>query len=132
MFLKTFDCYKSILCVALLLFFSHQAQSQADLISGSISISKTNYSPGTGPNRLIVDCIANEDENNVRSHWGGQPLDVAYAITRILDISGQHMRASIYKEGDQIVVDGAELAAGVYMLQVSDELMSRHVWFVRN
>lgn len=60
------------------------------------------------------------------------PFEAAPEDVRILGVSGQHMKARIYREGDKIVVDGAELPAGVYMLQVSDGLVNQHVRFVRN
>lgn len=60
------------------------------------------------------------------------PFEAAPEDVYILGISGQHMKARIYKEGDKIVVDGAELPAGVYMLQISDGLLNQHVRFVRN
>lgn len=82
MFLKIFGCSRLLLCVSLVLLVSQEAFCQADLISGSISTSATNYSPGTGPNRIIVVCIANETNNNVRTvdgiTWGGQSLDRAH------------------------------------------------------
>jgi hypothetical protein len=65
--------------------FQTVASGQASVVTGSVSNSKTNYSPGVGNNRLIVVAVSNENSNNVRTvtsiTWGGQNLTFAAGRT---------------------------------------------------
>ncbi|MBT1697379.1 T9SS type A sorting domain-containing protein [Fulvivirgaceae bacterium PWU4] len=85
MFLRTFHGSKCILCVAFFLFFSTEAFSQASIIPGSISTSKTNYAAGAGPNRIIVVCVSDFTGNGARTvssiTWGGQTFTNASVIS---------------------------------------------------
>ncbi|MFN3839908.1 MAG: T9SS type A sorting domain-containing protein [Cyclobacteriaceae bacterium] len=72
---------------------------QASVISGSVSNSKTNYSPGAGNNRLIVVAVSNENNNNVRTvtsiTWGGQALTFAAGRTNA-GAGANDLRAEIW------------------------------------
>lgn len=72
---------------------------QASVVSGSVSNSKTNYSPGVGNNRLIVVAVSNENNNNVRTvssiTWGGQNLTFAVARTN-QGSGGNDLRTEIW------------------------------------
>lgn len=69
--------------IAAALFMGAQALGQASYISGSLSNSKTNYSPGVGANRLLVVIASQETNNGSRTvssiTWGGQNLTLARA-----------------------------------------------------
>lgn len=89
--------------LVLICFFNYagikSANGQASVVSGSVSTSKTNYSPGLGNNRLLVVSVSNETNNNVRSvtgiTWGGQSL--VFASSRVNGGSGSNdLRAEIW------------------------------------
>ncbi len=73
--------------------------SQATVVPGSVSNSKTNYSPGVGPNRLLVVAVSNENNNNVRTvtsiTWGGQNLTFAAGRTNA-GTGSNDLRAEIW------------------------------------
>lgn len=77
-------CIVSIISISLCLVYSFQTFGQASVVSGSITTSKTNYSPGIGNNRLLVVSVTNETNNNARTvtsiTWGGQAL--TFAVSR--------------------------------------------------
>lgn len=67
-----------ILLAFFILVIKNNVYGQASVVTGSVSTSTTNYSPGAGNNRLLVVSVANERNNGVRSitsiTWGGQNL----------------------------------------------------------
>ncbi len=64
--------------LAVVLFCGTHALGQASYISGSLSTSKTGYSPGVGANRLLVVIASSQTNNGGRTvssiSWGGRSL----------------------------------------------------------
>lgn len=89
----------SIISVSLCSVYSFETFGQASVVSGSVTTSKTNYSPGIGNNRLLVVSVSNETNNNARTvtsiTWGGQAL--TFAVSRNNGGSGSNdLRAEIW------------------------------------
>lgn len=82
------------------LFISPDASGQASVVSGSVSTSNVNYSPGLGNNRLLVVSLSNESAaSTVRTvtsiTWGGQAL--TFGVSRNNSGSGSNdLRAEIW------------------------------------
>jgi hypothetical protein len=72
---------------------STSSLGQASVVVGSVSNSKTSYTPGQGRNRMLVATATNWTSDNVRSvvsiTWGGQPMTFAVGQTNSDDFRSE-------------------------------------------
>lgn len=85
--------FKATLQIFLLILLgSSTAFSQASVVSGSVTTSKTGYTVGAGNNRLIVVAVS-QDRNPIGTvtgiTWGGQALTLARAQSSTTLLQGE-------------------------------------------
>ncbi len=82
----------TVLIVIGSVFLVTESISQASVVSGSVSTSKTSYTVGAGKNRLIIVAVSQERNplGTVSSiTWGGQPLTLARAHSSATFLRGE-------------------------------------------